>query len=65
MGHSQDDKVRSRERILTVASRRFREAGLDGLSIADLMKRRGLASHTYRPRHTEYRDQLLPIRRRV
>ena len=42
MGHSQDEKIKSRQRILDVASKRFRETGLEGLSIADLMKEAGL-----------------------
>lgn len=58
MGHSQDDKVRSRERILAVASRRFRETGLDGLSIADLMKEAGL-THGGFYKHFESREDLV------
>ena len=38
MGHSQADKARNRERILEVAATQLREAGLDGVSISDLMK---------------------------
>lgn len=38
MGHSQADKARNRERILDVAATQLREAGLEGVSISDLMK---------------------------
>ncbi|MBR1130855.1 TetR/AcrR family transcriptional regulator [Bradyrhizobium iriomotense] len=38
MGHSQADKAKSRERILDAAAVQIRELGLDGLSIAELMK---------------------------
>lgn len=38
MGHSQVEKASSREKIVCAASQRIREAGLDGFSIADVMK---------------------------
>lgn len=38
MGHSQAEKARSRQRILTAASKQIREEGLQSLSIAKLMK---------------------------
>lgn len=38
MGHSQADKAKSRQRILDAAATQLRENGLDGVSIADLMK---------------------------
>ena len=38
MGHSQADKAKSRQRILEVAASQLKENGLDGVSIADLMK---------------------------
>lgn len=38
MGHSQAEKAQSRERILETAARQIREAGLDSVSIAELMK---------------------------
>lgn len=37
MGHSQADKARNRERILEVAATQLREAGLQGVSISDIM----------------------------
>lgn len=38
MGHSQEEKSHSRDRIITAAARRIREDGLNGFSIADVMK---------------------------
>lgn len=38
MGHSQADKARNRERILQAAAQQLREAGLQGVSIGELMK---------------------------
>jgi TetR/AcrR family transcriptional repressor of nem operon len=42
MGHSQADKREGHDRIVRIAARRFREGGLDRLSIADLMNEAGL-----------------------
>jgi TetR/AcrR family transcriptional repressor of nem operon len=42
MGHSQLEKLRTHERILDVASKRFRERGLEGISISDIMKEAGI-----------------------
>lgn len=38
MGHSKAEKALSRQRILAAAATRIREAGLDGVSVGDLMK---------------------------
>ena len=38
MGHSRAEKAESRERILEVTSRQIRQAGLDSVSIAEIMK---------------------------
>ena len=38
VGHSQAEKTRSRQRILEAAALQLKENGLDGVSIADLMK---------------------------
>ena len=38
VGHSQEEKAVSREKILAAAAQRIREDGLDGFSIADVMK---------------------------
>jgi TetR/AcrR family transcriptional repressor of nem operon len=42
MGHSQAAKAETHDRIVQIASERFREAGLEGVSVADLMKEAGL-----------------------
>jgi TetR/AcrR family transcriptional repressor of nem operon len=38
MGHSQDQKIKTHARIVRAAAKRFREKGLEGVAIADLMK---------------------------
>ncbi|MFP3554018.1 TetR/AcrR family transcriptional regulator [Paraburkholderia sp. SIMBA_049] len=38
MGHSQAEKIATHQRIVSIAAKRFRERGIDGISIADLMK---------------------------
>jgi len=38
MGHSRAEKAHSRERIISAAARQIREAGLERISIAELMK---------------------------
>jgi TetR/AcrR family transcriptional repressor of nem operon len=42
MRHSKAEKAKTRERIVAIASKRFREEGLGGIGIADLMKDAGL-----------------------
>jgi TetR/AcrR family transcriptional regulator, transcriptional repressor for nem operon len=42
MGHSRAEKERTHERIVALAAKRFREKGLDGIGIGDLMKEAGL-----------------------
>jgi TetR/AcrR family transcriptional repressor of nem operon len=58
MGHSKLDKAESHERIVKIAAARFREAGLGGVGVADLMKEAGL-THGGFYRHFESRDQLV------
>jgi TetR/AcrR family transcriptional regulator, transcriptional repressor for nem operon len=58
MGHSQEDKARSHERIVERAAARFRECGIDGIGLADLMKEAGL-SHGGFYRHFSSRDELV------
>jgi hypothetical protein len=43
MGHSQNQKIKTHERIVRIAAKRFREKGIDGVAIADLMKEVGAA----------------------
>jgi TetR/AcrR family transcriptional regulator, transcriptional repressor for nem operon len=38
MGYSKAQKARTHKRIVAIASKRFREAGLAGFGIAELMK---------------------------
>jgi TetR/AcrR family transcriptional regulator, transcriptional repressor for nem operon len=42
MGHSQDSKLETHAKILAAAAKRFREAGLEGIGVADLMQEVGL-----------------------
>lgn len=58
MGHSQSDKDETHERIVRVAAARFREAGVDGVGVADLMKEAGL-THGGFYRHFDSRDELV------
>ncbi|HXZ09353.1 MAG TPA: TetR/AcrR family transcriptional regulator [Paraburkholderia sp.] len=58
MGHSQADKIASHQRIVDIAARRFRERGIDGISIADLMKEAGLTVGGFY-KHFASRDELV------
>jgi TetR/AcrR family transcriptional repressor of nem operon len=58
MGHSREDKTRSHERIVEIASGRFREAGIDGPGVAEIMRAAGL-THGGFYRHFESRDDLV------
>lgn len=58
MGHSQKEKGRSHERIIQEAAAKVREAGLDGVAVAELMQTVGL-THGGFYRHFESRDELV------
>ncbi len=58
MGHSQAEKARSHDRIVRMAAARFREAGIDGIGVADLMKEAGL-THGGFYRHFASREELV------
>lgn len=58
MGHSQEEKARSRERIVAAASRQIRHDGLDGFSVADIMRDAGL-THGGFYGHFDSRDDLV------
>lgn len=58
MGNSQADKADSHDRIVALAAARFREAGVDGIGVADLMKGAGL-THGGFYRHFASRDELV------
>jgi TetR/AcrR family transcriptional repressor of nem operon len=58
VGSSQADKAASHQRIVTAAAARIRRAGVDGLSVADLMREAGL-THGGFYRHFGSRDDLV------
>jgi len=58
MGHSQAEKAETHARIVKIAAQRFRESGIDGVSLADLMKEAGL-THGGFYRHFDSRDALV------
>ncbi|MBI1396797.1 MAG: TetR family transcriptional regulator [Betaproteobacteria bacterium] len=58
MGSSQADKTETHARIVKIAAAKFREAGVDGISVADLMKEAGL-THGGFYRHFASRDELV------
>ncbi|KGM34311.1 TetR/AcrR family transcriptional regulator [Inquilinus limosus] len=58
MGHSRQEKAASHDRIVRIAAGRFREAGVDGLSVAGLMQEAGL-THGGFYRHFGSRDELV------
>jgi TetR/AcrR family transcriptional repressor of nem operon len=55
---SQDEKSRSRQRIVAHASRLFRERGLAGASVADIMRHAGM-THGGFYRHFKDKDDLV------
>ena len=58
MGHSKAQKTRTHKRIVDIASKRFREKGLAGLGIAELMKEAGLTVGGFY-KHFDSRDELV------
>jgi TetR/AcrR family transcriptional regulator, transcriptional repressor for nem operon len=58
MGHSRADKSKTHERIVTLASKRFREKGLTGIGISELMKEAGLTVGGFY-KHFDSRDDLV------
>ncbi|AYG58947.1 TetR/AcrR family transcriptional regulator [Rhizobium jaguaris] len=58
MGHSQLEKQKTHERIVTLAAKRLREEGLEGISVADLMKEAGLTVGGFY-KHFASRDELV------
>ena len=58
MGHSKAQKTRTHKRIVSIASKRFREKGLAGLGIAELMKEAGLTVGGFY-KHFDSRDDLV------
>ena len=58
MGHSQAQKEKTHKRIVAIASKRFREKGLTGYGIAELMKEAGLTVGGFY-KHFDSRDELV------
>ena len=58
MGHSRVEKTKTHRRIVKIASRRFREKGIAGVGIADLMKEAGLTVGGFY-KHFDSRDALV------
>jgi TetR/AcrR family transcriptional repressor of nem operon len=58
MGHSQAEKAKNRERVLSEAARRARAGGLESISVGALMKSVGL-THGGFYRHFESRSALV------
>jgi TetR/AcrR family transcriptional regulator, transcriptional repressor for nem operon len=58
MGHSQAEKAATHQRIVDVAARRFRELGLDGIGVADVMKEAGMTVGGFY-KHFASRDELV------
>jgi TetR/AcrR family transcriptional repressor of nem operon len=58
MGHSRAEKAKTHERIVTLASKRFREKGFTGIGIAELMKEAGLTVGGFY-KHFGSRDDLV------
>jgi TetR/AcrR family transcriptional repressor of nem operon len=58
MSHSKDEKARTHKRIVAIASKKFREEGLVGIGIADLMKEAGLTVGGFY-KHFKSRDALV------
>ena len=58
MGYSKAQKIRTHKRIVSIASKRFREKGLAGFGIAELMKEAGLTVGGFY-KHFDSRDDLV------
>src|SRR6266481_8934482 len=58
MGHSKAEKTETHKRIVKIASKRFREDGLAGVGISELMKEAGLTVGGFY-KHFDSRDDLV------
>jgi TetR/AcrR family transcriptional repressor of nem operon len=58
MGHSKAEKAETHKRIVKIASKRFREDGLAGVGISELMKEAGLTVGGFY-KHFNSRDDLV------
>src|ERR1700727_1138746 len=58
MGYSKSDKAETHTRIVRVAAGRFRERGVEGIGVADVMKEAGVTVGAFY-KHFGSRDQLV------
>src|ERR1700677_922057 len=58
MGYSKSDKAATHARIVNVAAKRFRELGIEGIGVADVMKEAGVTVGGFY-KHFESRDELV------
>ena len=58
MGYSKSDKAETHTRIVKVAAKRFRELGLEGIGVADVMKEAGVTVGGFY-KHFGSRDELV------
>src|SRR6202451_807097 len=58
MGYSKSDKAETHTRIVKVAAKRFRERGLEGIGVADVMKEAGVTVGGFY-KHFGSRDELV------
>ena len=58
MGYSKRNKAETHARIVSVAAKRFRELGLEGIGVADVMKEAGVTVGGFY-KHFESRDELV------
>jgi TetR/AcrR family transcriptional repressor of nem operon len=58
MGHSKAEKAKTHRRIVAIASKRFREEGLGGIGIAEMMKEAGFTVGGFY-KHFASRDDLV------
>jgi TetR/AcrR family transcriptional repressor of nem operon len=58
MGYSKNDKAQTHTRIVKVAAKRFRERGLEGIGVADVMKEAGVTVGGFY-KHFGSRDELV------
>jgi TetR/AcrR family transcriptional regulator, transcriptional repressor for nem operon len=58
MGYSKRDKAETHTRIVSVAAKRFRERGLEGIGVADVMKEAGVTVGGFY-KHFDSRDELV------
>jgi TetR/AcrR family transcriptional repressor of nem operon len=58
MGYSKSDKAETHARIVKVAAKRFRELGLEGIGVADVMKEAGVTAGGFY-KHFGSRDELV------